>query len=199
MSAEDIISIINAIPKYITYIYPGYITIYVYTFLRAKHIHDTRSVILKSIALSYIYLMFAGKISWASELFETFLLIGISVLVAYLAYIASKSEYVQNVLKTLGIQTTFWDNEIEALQGFQDGAWLVVYSENGDAVYEGSLHLKELEPGQRQYISLTKYRKYMIGQDGRPVEPYISDYESDEEEVIIFYENIKLIEKREVD
>lgn len=199
MSARDIVDAIKEIPQYITYIYPGYITLYVYAFLRAEHMRDTKGMILKSVALSYIYSVCLEKIYGSSELWKNFLLIITAVLVAYTAYIIVKSETICDIFDRLGIQTTFWNNEIEALQGFDTGAWLTVYLKNEDIVYEGHLHLKELEPGQRHYISLTAYWKYKLGEDGTPIKPYIESNDNNpKEEVVIFYENINRIEKREI-
>lgn len=197
MEINDIITLIDAIPQYIKLFYPGYITIYVYMFLRAKHISDTKGVILKSFALSYVYSIIIAKTNIRSELFLNFWLIIASTLVAYIAYRIAKSDFTLQVFRVMGIETTFDDNEIEALQNTDAGTWLTVYLSEDNLVYEGWLHLKEMEPGNRQYISLTSYRKYMLDSKGKPTEPYIENHDTEaDEEVILFYENIKRIEKR---
>lgn len=198
MSANDIINIIDEIPQYIKFIYPGYITLYVYSFLRANHVSDTPSTIFKSLALSYIYTLIIGKINPPSDLYENFLLIIISVLVAYFSYLITRSEHIKNILQTLEIETSFCGNEIEALESVNAGTWLVVYLNNDNVVYEGWLHNKELEEGKRQYISLRGFRKYMLKDDGKPNNPYIEEHDDElNEEVIIFYNDIKRIEKRD--
>lgn len=200
MSADDIIAIINAIPQYIEYFYPGYITIYIYYFFRAKHVPDTKAVILKALGISYVYSVILSKVNDGSTMMYNFWLIILSVMVAYMAYLFTKSETTERIFRILNVETCFWDNEIEALQGLDVGAWLVVYLIDEDVVYEGWLHFKEMEPNRRQYITLTNFRKYLISNEtGKPVEPYIEMHDEDaEEEVTIFYNKIKRIEKRKV-
>lgn len=201
LSADDIIKIIETIPKYIQYFYPGYITIYVYYFIKAKCVPDTKVIFFKALMFSYIYVISIDRANIQSELFKNFLLVILSVLVAYFGSLIIKSELTSDILKTLGIETTFWDNEIEALQGIDVGAWLVVYLSNSDIVYEGWLHNKEMEQDRRRYISLTNFRKYLLSKDtGKPIEPYIEIHDQDiEEEVIIFYDDIERIEKRKIE
>ena len=84
------------------------------------------------------------------------------------------------------------------LADFNEGAWLVVYLKDDDVVYEGALGPKELEAERKRYICLNGYYKYFLGEDGKPVEPYIEDYEKNTKEtVMIFYDSIKRIEKRD--
>jgi len=196
MSTDDIIKIIDAIPKYIIYIYPGYLTIYLYYFLRAKSMSDSKAALLKSIAISYIYVTLINKIP-ASELWKNFVLIIISIMAAYLSYLFVKSKDIAGIFHALDIEVTCLDNEIEALQGFDKGAWLVIYLKDDDVVYEGWLHHKDLEQGRKQYIIINGFRKYFIDDDGSPKQPYIEEHDNElEEEVMILYDNIKRIEKR---
>ena len=55
----------------------------------------------------------------------------------------------------------------------------------------------ELESDKRQYICLNSYYKYFLSKKGKPKEPYIEDHENEPEEtVVIFYDDIKRIERR---
>lgn len=56
MSADEILKVIQEIPNYITYIYPGYLTIYAYLFFKGKTLKDSNYIFIKSIAISYVYL-----------------------------------------------------------------------------------------------------------------------------------------------
>ncbi|WP_277407859.1 hypothetical protein [Lacrimispora xylanisolvens] len=91
MTAKDISEIIAGIPYYITYIYPGYLTMYMYFFLRGKTLKDTNYIFIKVIGISYVYL---GILEWIKKVDFTWLplpiqlkqdiaLIVISLLVAY--------------------------------------------------------------------------------------------------------------------
>lgn len=158
--------------------------------------NDTKAVVLKSLGISYIYSLIVDKVDANSELMRNFLLILLSLMVAYMAYLSIKSEMIAKMLEALDIETTFWDNEIEALQGVNKGAWLVVYLKNDNICYEGNLHYKEMEPCSRQYITLNGYRKYLLDGDGDFCK-CIDDFANNlNEEVVLFYEDIRKIEKR---
>ncbi len=205
MTAKDISEIIAGIPYYITYIYPGYLTMYTYFFLRGKTLKDTSYIFIKVIAISYVYL---GILEWIKKLDFTWLplpiqlkqdmaLITISLLVAYLAYRIVRSKKIIKFLDSLQINTTFYENEIDVLSDFDQGAWLCVYLKDDNVIYEGSLGYKELDEDRRQYICLDSYYKYYLDKQGKPKEPYIEDYGNNpNESVLIFYDSIKRIEKR---
>lgn len=212
MSADEILKIIREIPEYIKYIYPGYLTVYIYHFLRGKTLKDNNYNLVKAIAISYLYIVLIeglGSVACIST-FVNYLfynasyeiklnagLLFLSVVFAYVIYRCVTSEDVELVLSMLAINTTFYDNEIEALADFDKGAWLCVYLKDDEVVYEGSLGYKELEDDRRKYICLNAYYKYYLDENGKPKEPYIEDHENKPNEtVMIFYDSIKRIEKR---
>lgn len=209
MTPEDILTIINSIPEYIEYIYPGYLAIFLYLFFKGKTIKDNSYIIIKSIAISYVCIVFKEtcaeilhleflKIPYALK--ENICLIILSIGGAYILHLLTSSNKVQEMLNKIGIDTTFYDNEIEALSDFGKGAWLCVYLKNDKVVYEGSLGNKELEEGKRKYICLDAYYKYFLDEEEQPIEPYIEDHEGNyKETVMIFYDDIKRIERRAVD
>lgn len=213
MNANDILQIIETIPEYIKYIYPGYLTIYIYFFLRGKTLRDSNYIFLKSAAISYIFLSLIESISY-TKLFQTLnarlpmvpysmklniSLIILALVFSYLAYRITISSRIIKVLSFLKINTTFYDNEIEALSNFDEGAWICVYLKDDDVVYEGSIGMKELDNEKRKYICLNSYYKYLLNGNGKPVEPYIEDHnDNPNESVLIFYDDIKRIEKRDV-
>lgn len=213
MNADDILKIIAALPEYIKYIYPGYLSIYLYLFFRGKTLKDNNYIFVKSIAISYIYIwliqwlgqsVFLSKIANVvffnapRELKQNLCLLLVSAFIAYIFYRIAISNQICKILERFKIRTTFYDNEIEALADFDDGAWLVVYLKDDLVVYEGSLGAKELDPDKRQYICLNSYYKYFLNDNGKPQEPYIEDHEKEPNEtVVIFYDSIKRIERRE--
>lgn len=206
MNADDILKIIKAIPEYIIYIYPGYLTVYLYYFFRGRTLKDNSYIFVKTVAISYIHI---ATMEWIRSqivinflpisygLKENIALITIAVLWAYAGYRVAVSKKIQNLFKSLKIKTTFHDNEIEVLADFSKGAWLCVYLKDDKVVYEGSLGHKELEEGKQKYICLNGFYKYFLDKNGKPKEPYIEDYEGNyKETVLIFYDSIKRIEKR---
>ena len=109
------------------------------------------------------------------------------------------SSRIIKIFSLLNINTTFYDNEIEALSNYNEGAWICVYLKNDTVVYEGSVGMKELEEEKRKYICLNSYYKYLLNENGKPIEPYIEDHaDNPNESVMIFYDDIKIIEKRDV-
>ena len=208
MSVDDILKIIDAIPDYIKYIYPGYLTMYIFCFLKGRTLKDSNYVLMKSVAISYLFIlveqMIAEKIDLrllgiSYALKENMCLILLSIAFSYGLYRITISDYIQNTMGKVGIITTFYDNEIEVLSNYNKGAWLCVYLKDDSVVYEGSLGYKELEEGKRKYICLNAYYKYLLDEDGKPKEPYIEDHENElDETVLIFYDDIKRIEKRKV-
>lgn len=212
MSADDVLKIIQGIPEYIKYIYPGYLTVYTYYFLKGKTLKDSNYILIKVIAISYLYIIlieWLGDISWISVVvnrifskasYEIKLNVGlllVSIIFAYVAYRLAVSKRLNWILGKLKINTTFYDNEMEVLADFDKGAWLCVYLKDDKVVYEGSLGYKELEEDRRKYICLNAYYKYFLNKNGKPKEPYIEDHENEQEEtVLIFYDSIKRIEKR---
>lgn len=198
MSAEDILQIIEAVPQYIVYVYPGYLTIYCYYFLRGRTLRETNAVLVKALAISYIYLCAVENWNIPPGMEKNAVLIAISLVAAYISCRITKSRKIISVFNFLKINTTFYDNEMDTLAEFDRGAWLVVYLKDDDVVYEGSLGVKELEEGKRKYISLDRYWKYYLDVEGKPREPYIEDHSDNPgETAVIFYEDIKRVEKRD--
>lgn len=212
MNADEILKIIQSLPEYIKYIFPGYLSMYTYLFLRGKTLKDNSYIIMKSIAISYIYLWileWIKDIKWLNniddsifksvpyELKQSICLVILGIVFPYVFYRIITFEKTQTFLSKLKIQTTFYDNEIEMLSDFDKGAWLCVYLNDDEVVYEGSLGNKELDDDNRKYICLNSYYKYLLNKEGKPKEPYIEDHEKEPEEtVMIFYDSVKRIEKR---
>lgn len=198
MNADEILKIIQELPSYIQYIYPGYFCIYTYLFLQGKTLRDSKPVLIKSLALSYIFMEVAKWIqSLPCKINLNILLIIIPIFTAYFSYWVRTTCFVQWIFDFLKIYTTFSDNEFDTLSNYNNGAWLVIYLKSDDVVYEGSLSARELEDGKRKYIILKAYYKYKLDPKGKPVEPYIEDYGADYNKMVtIYYDDIKRIEKR---
>ncbi|MCD8369556.1 MAG: hypothetical protein LUC94_04340 [Clostridiales bacterium] len=199
MEAKDIAEIIQMIPQYIEYVYPGYLLMYLYQFFRGKSIRITKESMAIAVCISYVMKVVSDSIP-VNAYGGNASLIGMAVVFSYFAYRFTKSEIVAKILRWLQIYTTFAENEVESLLGYSGSAWLCVYLKGENIVYEGSLGAKELEEDKDRFITLEAYWKYHLDENGTPVEPYIEDYDGDyEEAVVIPYETIKRIEKRNVE
>ena len=216
MDPDDIIQIINEIPKYICYIYPGYITMYLYYYFHSLTLDDTTGKLLKSIAISYFYVVI---IKWVFELANhipfiniindvngvlfNILLIIFSITVPCMVNLLEKrekfDEYMKKIKSVLKINTSFAKNEIEAIQKkYNDTIWIYVYMKDSNIMYEGSLTEKELEESRTKFFCLSKYRKYLLRDDGRKKK--LADYsEDDKEKVLIYFDRISHFEIANVD
>lgn len=198
MSVDDILKIMDSIATYIVYFYPGYISLYVYYFLKAKTLKDEKGTIAKAIVLSFLYKVCIDRFQISSEIAYHFCLISISAIIPYIAHVAQESDTLKDIFKFLGIRTSLEENEIDILDNGEISPWLKVYMRNGNFVYEGFLGKRELEEGNNRFISLKKYRKYILDENGKPQEPYIENNVTDDDIVIIYYDDIKIIEKRNI-
>ena len=194
MNADEILRVLDSLAKYIVYIYPGYITIYLYRFFRAKRADGNKEILFKSIAISFLYKLALDKALSETEIMYHFWMIIISVIIPYIAYQAQKSSIAQKALEILRINTRFEENEIVILDNGEYSAWVKVYLKEDNIVYEGFLGETEMESGKRQFIILKKYRKYILNKSGHP-KSYIEEHEHDEDKVLIFYDDVKRIEK----
>lgn len=216
MRPEDVIKIIDEIPKYICYIYPGYITMYLYYYFHSLTLDDTTGKLLKSIAISYFYVVI---IKWIVELincvpfidlvdgvngvaFNIFLAF-FSVAVPCIVNLLEKSQKYDNKVKKIKtffkIDTSFSKNEIEVIQKkYNDTIWIYVYMKDSSIMYEGSLTEKELEDCRTKFFCLSKYRKYLLLDNGEKKK--LADYSNDEKEkVLIYFDRISHFEIANVD
>lgn len=198
MTIDEIIKLINYLPNIIIYIYPGYITIYTYYFFRAKTLKDSKIILFKSFLISYIYISMCSFIPVQNAIAVNLGYIILAVFVAYISYRIVISERILKIFKHFKIYTTYYGNEVEALAGAQNGAWLIVYLKDENIAVEGSLGYKELEEGKDRFIMLEAYSKYSVGKDNKlskiPIVTYKGNYN---ESFCIRYENIRHIEKRD--
>lgn len=199
--AEQIIDVIEKLPPYLCYIYPGYISMYLFYFFNGITLADTKSKIIKSITISYLYVLATRKViipcvnaitcvklsTENSDLEFNIILILLSVVIPYLIYIfLFKKEKLIKLLKCLSIDTTNDKNEIDLLQRkYNDTIWIRVYMKNNGLVYSGSLTEKEMEDGKTKFFCLSKYRKYLIKKNGKVKK--LDDFSNDDKEKVLIY------------
>ena len=200
MTAADVLDLIYNLPNLIKYIYPGYITIYTYKFCRGITVRNTKAELIQSVCLSYIYTVFICRPTVYNNVYiENFFLILVSVLFGYVLYLANRSEAFLDVLKAAEVKTHPAKNVIDYLK--EDGGkglWLIIYLKDESIVYEGWLAGHDLESGNERFLILSAYRKFLIVNDSKTFE-YIEEYDSNKEKVVIYYDNIKRIEKRDAE
>ena len=62
MNSDEILKIIEALPRYIQYFFPGYLTIYLYLFFRSLTFKENKGNVIKAISISYIYVVILQEI-----------------------------------------------------------------------------------------------------------------------------------------
>lgn len=59
---------------------------------------------------------------------------------------------------------------------------------NSNIMYEGSLTEKEMEESRTKFFCLSKYRKYLLKENGEKKK--LADYSNDEKEKVLIYFNV---------
>lgn len=198
MTADDILKIFDAIPNYIIYIYPGYIAQYVYFYLKGKNLPDTKITFIKSVGFSYLIITIAKlKVNFENGH-------GILENIAYILLASLGAWFFCEIMKKLdkwneksGKGAFFYDNEFDALSQYDKGAWIAVYLNNDDIVYEGKLALKSIDKNSdgRNYITLKEYEKYKVKAGSKYMIEDYSESKDYDAEVVIYYADIKRVEK----
>lgn len=202
---DNILKVVQILPEYIALLYPGYITIYLYYFFLGRHIKDSQWLFGKSICISYLYTVICSQVVLKFQLpdslfLNNFLLLVLGVIGGVGTAKLRESEWFMKVLAWLQGSNTYALDEFEVIRDSDRSAWVCIYLKECDFVYEGSLRESEIESVENKYICLSGFYKYKLNKKGKPIEPYIEDHEgNNNEKVIIHYNDILLIEKRNTD
>lgn len=202
MDSETLTTLLDALPKYISLFYPGYITMYLYFFFEGRNFKDSSWGIAKAVFISYFYNVLSKeimrKMGYSSDFALNILLVIISAITGIIAAKIKDSKIFEKILETIKGDTVFRENEFEILRNEDRSAWVCIYIKNTNLVYEGSLREVNLESKNEKYICLSGYYKYKINERGKPILPYILNLaDNNEEKVVIRYSDIAMIEKRD--
>lgn len=205
MTVEEVLQILN---NYITYIYPGLISIFVYKYLDGKKIEENRIIIIKSIVISYLYIVFLQKIIQfdlhnpkpTRVLLHVILLI-VSIVLPIILYKTVNAKWFEKIVKWLKISTRRSSNPIEIALSKGEKPWVCVYMDELGIMYEGYIrnYVKDVE--RMTYIMLSQYRISKIKENTNTYEQTypvsiqgtVSDV-SKKDWVILYFEYITRIE-----
>lgn len=159
MSSDEVLKIIEALPRYIQYFFPGYLTIYLYLFFRSLTFIENKANVIKAISISYIYvvilqeivepfanyilpnnvLIHAGNYKYFLEILALILM---SVLFAYISYRVISSDLLSKFLLKINIRTSIATDELNQLErSTKDGTlWLYIYLKDNNIAYEGFVY-----------------------------------------------------------
>lgn len=196
---QDILTLIDVLPDYIVLFCPGYITIYLYFFFSGKRINDTQWLLAKAVCMSYIYInIIQGDVQVKClTIPRIYILLGVGACVGIIAAKIHDSHLYSLILTAIKPDRNYGHSEFDIICSKDESAWIHVYLKDNSVIYEGSITAEELEADVRQYIILSGYRKYIISSKNK--KKYLEDNSEDnEKKVIIYYDEIRLIEKDNV-
>lgn len=192
--------VLQSIANYVTYIYPGIISIYWNNFLEAKSTKDTQALIIKSFSISFLYNIVLhalfDKLNFYVNIIEyNIWLIVIAIFCPYLYNKIKFSKKLMIFCDFLGIRTCISSVPFELLKTFEEKyTCLKIYLTDNITTYIGYMDQYEYEDGKERFIILTGYKKYIINNGSEKV---IIDNraEQNDQKVFIKYSEIKIIEK----
>ena len=197
---EIVKGVLELLEQYFVYVYPGFVTILVHHFAKARGTKLNKSTLGISVVISYVYIVlykFFFKIDVSQFLNKDYVILLIfSILLPVIWHWISRSYFAEKVLNKIGINTTLEDTVWDYIQ-YRDkekkGIVLKVFLDDKDIMYEGSLRYRESDPEKEQAICLSGYRRY-VKENGRYIPK--QDYNNDNSRWVLI--NIKEITRSEI-
>lgn len=192
--------VLQNISSYITYIYPGIISLYWNNFLEAKATKDTQALIIKSFSISFLYNIFLNAIFNVVNLYINTVeynigLITISIVCPYIYNKIKYSTVSENVCDFLGIRTCISGVPYELLKtDTEKYTCLKIYLTDNITTYVGYMDKYEYEEDKERFVILVGYKKYILDNN---MEKIIIDNRAEQSNQKVFIKNteIKVIEK----
>lgn len=150
--------VLQSISNYVTYIYPGIISIYWNNFLEAKSTKDTQALIVKSFSISFLYNIVLNTISdrvnfYANLIEYNIWLIVIAILCPYLYNKIKYSKISKVICDFLGIRTCMSGVPFELLKTQEEQyTCLKIYLTDNITVYVGYMSQYEYEEGKENML-----------------------------------------------
>lgn len=198
---EEIVrNIIGVLEAYFIYVYPGFVTIMIFHFSRAKGTKMNKSTLGICVVISYVYIL-VYKFFCKREVSQFFygdyvVMLIISIVLPIIWNNVSRLKFTENLLKKIGLNTTIEDNVWDYIK-YRDkekkGISVKVFLDNKDLMYEGSLRYHESDMEKEPTICLSGYRRY-IKENGRYSKK--QDYNNDNSRWVLI--NIREITRSEI-
>lgn len=188
--------VIQSIANYMTYIYPGIISIYWINFLEAKSTKDTQSLLLKSFSISFLYNIVLNVFCDNENIikYNSFLII-IAILCPYFYVKIKYSRFFRILCGFWGIRTCMSSVPFELLKTTGEKyTCFKIYLNDNATIYLGYLSKYEYEENKERYVILVGYKKYIIEENKEKLVVDNCAGQSDQK-VFIKYSEIKVIEK----
>ncbi len=180
MNIEQFKEIIDFLPTLIIYVVPGYITIWILSFLYSIDIVNEKLILLKSIVLSYItinILILFGINPVDRTLGKVIIFIS-SILLSYIIYGVSNWSW---LMEKLGFGRDFRPIMFDGIINTEDSTWLIVYIKEEKIIYKGKLRFyKKIKNDENYYLILSNFKS--LTYKGKVVDDYT---EEDEDKIVI--------------
>ena len=161
MSVESINGMIENVPNLLQYFVPGYILIWVFSFITSKKKNAIPHIVVVSVVLSYI-IMLVTRLLFKTEDLSVLVIFGtsLSIISGYLLSLVNNSTIGEKTLKFLRInksmRTSIWDD----LADTKNGVFATVFLSEEDVIYTGNLKKYDYESEISNYIVLSHYSTY---------------------------------------
>lgn len=153
------------------YIYPGIISLSIYSFVIGHSMKENKITLLKGMSLSYIYVSILSFLlerpASSFGLFENFILIFASISLPIILNFIKKSKLLVAILKALNIYTEPDDNWLDLIKskGGDKGIALKVFLDDQNLMYQGKLREHESDTSREQIVCLSGFRRYVKKKD----------------------------------
>lgn len=192
--------VIQSIANYLTYIYPGIISIYWNNFLEAKSTKDTQALIIKSFSISFLYNIVLNAIFEKANLYVNIVeyniwIIAVAILCPFLYIKIKFSKMTRIICEFLEIRTCISSVPFELLKTSEEKyTCLKIYLTDNITTYIGYMDHYEYDEDKERFIILSGYKKYIIDTTN---EKLVTDNHAEQydQKVFIKYSDIKIIEK----
>lgn len=199
LTPEGIKALLEVVKQYIIYVYPGFITLAIYRFALSKSIEESKNTFIKSIIISYLYVLpfqLLGKDPIKLEFGQHLILIIGAIILPIIWNAIIRTNRFKKIIRFLGIKTEIYDNLMDIMFYKEDGTvWARAYMDDQRIMYEGSLRHYESDINRKQQIILSGYRIYNYNETTKKYELSEYDYSSDHKQwVRLLEENITRME-----
>lgn len=195
---KGINDLLNVIKDYIVYVYPGFITLIIYRFIIARKVDENQYTLIKSIIISYIYVIILAGVTKTSTSHFTIIyhivLLIISCIIPIVWNCIFKSQKFIKILRKLKIDTDVYDNMLDSIRAIEKEVWIRVYLDSYGIMYEGSLRKHEVDSGKAKQIVLSGYRFYIIDPNNKEKKCILDYANKNENWVKISEKNITRME-----
>ncbi len=163
MSADQISALINLLPTIVVYIVPGYIFLWITSFLLSQKIEEDAHILLKSLVISFIFInitqIFFKQVVTTS--YGILALMSMAILTGFVLTKILLHKKFKKFLRRAGISRSFFVDIWTDLVDFERGTRLRLYLPSFEIICKGALRkFEEKGDGSSRLLILSNYVVY---------------------------------------